>query len=90
MPQRRSGIKELRKNKSKRSRNLDRKTELKKTIKKFKDLVNTKNFEEAASALKLVYKKLDKAIKSNLISKNTASRRKSRLTKFMHAQKKQA
>ncbi|HOY08928.1 MAG TPA: 30S ribosomal protein S20 [Candidatus Omnitrophota bacterium] len=80
MPQRRSGIKELRKNHKNRMRNLDVKTELKKTIKKFLVSVTSNNKTEATTQLKSVYKKLDKAAKRNLIHKNTVARRKSRFS----------
>ena len=81
MPQRRSGIKELRKNRTRHLHNLDIKTDLKKTIKKFLASVNENKLEEAKESLKTVYKKLDKAAKRNIIAKNTAARRKSRFSK---------
>ena len=82
MPQRKSGIKELRKNHQRRMHNLDIKTDLKKTVKKFLSAVNTKNVSGAQSDLKLVYKKLDKATKRNIIHNNTASRRKAYFSKL--------
>ncbi len=82
MPQRKSGIKELRKNHQRHMHNLDIKTDLKKTVKKFLTAVNTKNVSEAQSDLKLVYKKLDKAAKRNIIHTNTASRRKAYFSKL--------
>lgn len=85
MPQRRSGIKELRKNHSKRMHNLDIKTDLKKTIKKFVKSVEEKNVDEAKSNLNLVYKKLDKATKRNILQDNTTARRKSRFSKMLNS-----
>lgn len=82
MPQRKSGITELRKNHRRRMHNLDIKTDLKKTVKKFLSAVQDKNKDEATSNLKLVYKKLDKAAKRNILAKNTASRRKSRYSRL--------
>jgi len=55
--------------------------DLKKVLKEYKKLLDAKDKEKAKDALKLVYKKLDKATKVNLIKKNTASRMKSRLSK---------
>ncbi|MCK5579972.1 MAG: 30S ribosomal protein S20 [Candidatus Omnitrophica bacterium] len=81
MPQRRSAIKELRKNRKNRLHNLDIKTDLKKTIKKFTASVEQKNSEEAKENLKTVYKKIDKAAKRNILHQNTASRRKSKFSK---------
>ncbi len=84
MPQRRTSIKELRKNQTRHMRNLDIKTDLKKTVKKF--LVAAKDQKsEAKDLLKTVYKKLDKAAKRNVMHKNTASRRKSRFAKLVAA-----
>ena len=81
MPQRKSGIKELRKNRKNKLLNLDIKTNLKKSIKSFLIAVEAKNKEEASNCLKIVYKKIDKAAKSNIIHKNTAARRKSYYSK---------
>ena len=83
MPQRRSAIKELRKNRKNRLHNLDIKTDLKKTLKSFLSSVKKTDKQEADANLKLVYKKLDKAAKRNIIHKNTASRRKSRFSKIL-------
>lgn len=60
--------------------NMDIKTDLKKTVKKFIKSVEEKNTAEIKSNLTTVYKKLDKAAKRHLIHKNTASRRKSRFS----------
>lgn len=83
MPQRKSGIKDLRKTRKRRLHNLDIKTDLRKTIKRFLVSVKDKKTDEAQDQLKSVYKKLDKAAKRNIIHKNTSSRRKSRFAKMM-------
>lgn len=57
--------------------NLDIKTDLKKTIKKFTAAIAEKKAEEAKPLLNIVYKKIDKAVKRNILKANTASRRKS-------------
>jgi len=77
VPQRKAGIKDLRKNRTRQMHNLDIKTDLKKTTKKFLLSVTQKNQAEAQANLKTVYKKLDKAAKRNILHKNTVSRRKS-------------
>jgi len=82
VPQRKSGIKELGKNYRKRMHNLDIKTDLKKTIKKFVLSVDEKKTDEIKENLKVVYKKLDKAAKRNILHDNTAARRKSRFSKL--------
>ena len=83
MPSRKAGIVELKKNHKKRLHNLDIKTDLKKTIKKYLASVDQKNKQEAQSNLNLVYKKLDKAAKRNIMKKNTASRRKSHFSRLL-------
>ena len=54
----------------------------KKLIKEYKKLVASKELEKAKEKISVVYKALDKAAKTNLLKKNTASRLKSRLTKL--------
>ena len=83
LPQRKSAIKELRINRRRHMKNLDMKSELKKTVKKFLTSIKDKNLQEAQTNLNTVYKKLDKAAKNNIIHKNTAARRKSHFTKLL-------
>ena len=57
------------------------KSDLKTSIKKIKiDLLVNKN----ADALKLAYKKLDKAVAKGILHKNTAARRKSALATILN------
>lgn len=83
MPQRRSGIQELRLAQKRRLHNLDLKTDLRKTIKSFTTAVEAKNAQESKSLLAAVYKKIDKAAKCGLLKKNTASRRKSYYSRLL-------
>jgi len=83
MPQRRSGIQELRLSRKKHLHNLDIKTTLKKTIKSFRLAVESKDAKKAKTLLATVFKKIDKAAKRNLLNKNTASRRKSSFNKLL-------
>lgn len=85
MPQRRNARKELRKQRTHVSHNLDLKSDLRKTIKKFLTAVKDKKVDDAKAALRLVFKKIDKAVKRNLLHKNTAAHRKSRLSKALQA-----
>ena len=86
MPQRKTAVKDLKKNRVHRMHNLDIKSELKHTIKKFVETVAS-NPEEAKKQLSELYKKIDKAAKSNILPKNTASRRKARYAKLLTAKK---
>jgi len=80
MPVTRTAKKALRQNRRRNITNVAGRTELKKAIKTYKKLVEAKKMDEAAAQLPIVYQKLDKAAKTGLIKKNTASRLKSRLT----------
>jgi len=54
---------------------------MKVSVKSVSDLIVQKKGKEAMAALPMAYKKIDKALKGGLIKKNTASRKKSRLSK---------
>ncbi len=79
MPRRRTSLKSNRVNKRKHSRNVGTKTQLKKTIKKFQELVAKNNLTEAKTFIAKVFSQLDKAAKKNIIHPGTADRKKSRL-----------
>jgi small subunit ribosomal protein S20 len=81
MPHRHCALKKLRKDKKRRLRNLKIKRDLKKTIKKFQALLESKDIESARSFLSKVYSKLDKAAKKRVIHPNKARRLISRLTR---------
>lgn len=83
MPNTKSAEKALRQNKRRRAENLAKTRALKNVLKDYRKLAAEKKIQEAAKQLSLVYKKLDKAAKANLIKKNTAARLKSRLTKLL-------
>jgi len=80
MPRRRTSLKSNRVNKRKHTRNLKVKLQLKKTIKKFQELITKKEAGEAKTLISKVFSQLDKAAKKNIIAPGTANRRKSRLT----------
>ena len=83
MPKILSAKKALRQNIRRRSKNVKQKEALKKSIKNFRKFVTAKKTKEAQEELKKVFKLLDKASKTNLIKKNTASRLKSRTAKVL-------
>jgi small subunit ribosomal protein S20 len=80
MPRRSTSIKTQRSIKRKQLRNLKVKIELKKTLKKFQDLILAKKLEDAKAFLKVAFSKLDKAAKKGIIPANRANRKKSRLS----------
>lgn len=86
MPQRKTSIKDLKKNRARQMHNLDIKSELRKTIKQFVATAAT-DIKAAAKLLPVVYKKIDKAAKRNIFHKKTAARRKARYAKLLTAKK---
>lgn len=60
-----------------------RKRTMKDAIKKIKNFVAQKDKDGANSALSLAYKAIDKAAKRGIIKKNTAARKKSRISKMI-------
>lgn len=89
-----SARKALRQNIRRRAKNLVYKTKIKNLIKEIRTLVTEKKIaaegeprpkwrEEAKKILPQIYQILDKAAKTGVIKKNTADRKKSRLTKLV-------
>ncbi len=85
MPIIKSAQKALRQNIKRKKKNRQTKKKIKGFIKEVKILVSQKKIQEAKKLLPLVYKSLDKAAKTGLIKKNTAARKKSRITKLIKA-----
>jgi small subunit ribosomal protein S20 len=83
MPITSSAKKALRASKKKRVFNQRRKDAMTDVMKKIKKFVADKNTKEALALLGQAYKAIDKAAKTNLIKKNTANRKKSRLSNFI-------
>lgn len=75
--------KALRQSERRRNQNIAKKKALKEVVKSYKKLIAAKKLDEAKEQLAMVYKKLDKAAKTNLIKENRASRLKSRLTHLL-------
>jgi len=80
MPRRKSSILKRRADRKKHLHNLKVKQDLKKALKKFQSLVSSKRLDEAKAFLSTIYSKLDKAAKKGIIHRNTANRKKARLT----------
>lgn len=83
MPITSSAKKALRQSIKRRIKNLGSRNKLKSLLKQERALLAGKNAEGAKKLLPEVFKFLDKAAKTGLIKKNTASRRKSRLAKAL-------
>ncbi len=80
MPITTSAKKALRGSQKKRGFNIAKKEQLNKVIKKVKKLVAEKKIKEALAVMPEVQKIFDKSVKTGLIKKNTASRKKSRIS----------
>lgn len=83
MPITKSAKKALRQSLRRKNHNLFYKKQIKFLINKIKKLISEKKNEEAKKLLPSLYKILDKAAKEKVIKKNTASRKKSRITKLI-------
>jgi len=84
MPITKSAKKALRQNVKRKARNIVYKKKIKDLIKKVRSLVLEKKFKEAKNLLPQIYKALDKAGKVGVVKKNTASRKKSRVSKLVN------
>lgn len=83
MPITRSAKKALRTSEKKHAFNLAKKDAVSKAVKSVKKFVAAGNKKEAQTALRDAQKALDKAAKTHALDKNSASRRKSRLSKMV-------
>ena len=85
MPILKSAKKRLVQDEKKRYGNFLKKREMKDILKEVRALVASKNKDEATKLLPKLYKLIDKAAKTNVIKENTASRKKSRITKLVNS-----
>lgn len=81
MPITRSAKKALGQSQKRRKQNLRYLNRMKEAVKKVDDLIGEGKNKKAKKLLPQAYKAIDKAAKKNVIHKNTAARKKSRLTK---------
>jgi small subunit ribosomal protein S20 len=79
-----SAKKRVRQDAKRRGHNRWRKDQVKNAVKAFDQAVKDGKLDEAATRLKAVYKKLDQVSSKGTIHKNTASRKKARLTRQLN------
>jgi small subunit ribosomal protein S20 len=84
MPRKKSAFKELRKSKKRHLRNIRITSELKRLNKNFTGLLEKKDIEQAKKVLQQLASKLDKAATKQVIPRNKASRKKSRLKRSLN------
>ncbi|MBI2644382.1 MAG: 30S ribosomal protein S20 [Candidatus Wildermuthbacteria bacterium] len=87
MPITKSAKKALRQSKRRMLKNRGARQEIRTAVKKMRELAGQKNIEEAKQFLPRLYQVLDKAAKRRVIEKNTAARKKSRLTRLFNSLK---
>ncbi len=87
MPIMKSAKKRLRQNIKHNLRNRTYRSALKTQMKKFLSVVKEGNAQMAQEELRLTVKKIDKGVVKGILHKNTASRKKSRLTKKLNQMK---
>lgn len=83
MPITRSAKKALRQSRRRRERNILKKDAFKDALKKARLYAGEGKSKELDAAISAAYKALDKAAKTNVLSKKTAARKKSRLVQFV-------
>ncbi len=83
MPNTKSAIKAARQNIKRRVANLKTLDAMRKAAKEVRKFASAGNKSEAQKALTAAFATLDKAAKKNVIHKNNASRKKSRLAKLV-------
>ncbi len=83
MPITKGAKKALRASKRKRVYNVYRKDAVKDVLKELRQLAAAGKKDEAVKLLPKAYQVLDKAVKTKVIKKNTASRKKARLSKSL-------
>lgn len=80
--------KAIRQSQRRKASNLQKVKKLKNLLKEVMKFIAEKKTAEAKKLLPEVYQSLDKAAKTGLIKKNTASRKKSRIAKVLQLSKK--
>ena len=75
-------IKRERQDKKRRARNIDQMSKVKTAIKK---VISTTDHEKAEVDYRVAVKQIDKAASKGVIKKNTAARRKSRITRQLNS-----
>lgn len=84
MPNMKSAEKRMRQNEIRRSRNRQRRSEMRTQIKKFRQLLSEQKKDEARKLLQGVYAVIDRSAQRGVIHSKTAARYKSRLTKRLN------
>lgn len=87
MPNKKSAIKRVRQNEKRRVHNRTKRSDMRTHVKSARAAVEEKKFDGLETLVATAQSKLAKAAKTNLIKKNTAARKTSRLMKAAHKAK---
>lgn len=87
MAHRRSALKKIRADQRRREQNIRVISELKTVKRKTVAAVAAKKTDAALAQVRILFSKLDKAVKKGILHKNTASRAKSRISKKINGLK---
>ena len=85
MPIKHAALKQIRKDRTRQSRNQAVRAELKTLTKRLLALLGEQKLEEARQLIRLVSKKFDRAASARVIHPNTAARYKSRLARRLRS-----
>ena len=80
-----SAKKRVRQNLKARARNRARKEQIKEPVKAFNSAITAQDWKKAEESLKTAVKQMDRIATKGTIHKNTAARKRSRLTKRLNA-----
>lgn len=83
MPRLKSAIKRVKTSERNRVHNLSYKTEIKTLIKKVQDLVSKKDSKSAAGTANEAFALIDRATSKKILHMNNASRKKSKISKWL-------
>lgn len=84
MANRRNAIKKIRADREKQLRNKSTSSELKTLIRQFLAACTEKKLDAAKAQIPALFSKLDRAVKIGILKENTASRRKSRVSRKLN------
>lgn len=84
MPNIKSAEKRMRQSEEQRLINRRNRSRMRTEIKKFRQMLSDKKFDEARQVLPQVYGVIDRAVQKKVVHRNAAARYKSRLTKHLN------
>jgi small subunit ribosomal protein S20 len=85
MPTKNSAFKSLRQSKKRHERNKKIKSDITALVRKVRKAASLKDQSKSSEWLKQAVKKIDKASQKGILKKNTAARKKSRLSKLVNS-----